>query len=351
MKSTLLLLLFFVISTVSCASNQRCGSGYGKCPAGECCSKWGYCGTTSEYCSNSQGCQLAYGDCKCGSGFGNCAAGSCCSKWGFCGKTSDYCSNSQGCQLAYGDCKCGSGFGKCAAGSCCSKYGYCGKTAAYCSNSQGCQLAYGDCRCGSEFGSCASGNCCSQWGYCGKTSDYCSTQPPQPPQQDGEIRLTTTYYNQCDNRNDTYNGCSLCGSGCLVTALTMMYNQSMGTNYYPTTYASQKMSFNGCAAAGGGYGPGVKSDKGKSNQGLQQKDALDNIMNSLKNGHIAVVGGDGYRNGYSTSHFVAVYGYVGNYQKPYKTSDFLMYDPGDRYKSTLDQLFAYITYNYQTLTF
>jgi len=160
----------------STGSNRRCGSSYGKCPAGECCSKWGYCGKTSEYCSNSQGCQLAYGDCKCGSGFGKCAAGSCCSKWGFCGKTSDYCSNSQGCQLAYGDCKCGSGFGKCAAGNCCSKWGFCGKTSDYCSNSQGCQLAYGDCKCGNGFGSCASGNCCSQWGFCGKTNDYCSRQ-------------------------------------------------------------------------------------------------------------------------------------------------------------------------------
>jgi len=158
----------------SVASNQRCGSGFGKCPAGQCCSKWGYCGTTSEYCSNSQGCQLAYGDCKCGSGFGSCAAGSCCSKWGYCGKTSAYCSNSEGCQLNYGDCRCGSGFGKCEAGSCCSQYGYCGKTSAYCSNSQKCQIAYGDCKCGNNFGSCANGYCCSQWGFCGKTNDYCS---------------------------------------------------------------------------------------------------------------------------------------------------------------------------------
>jgi len=136
MKSTILLFLFFVISTVTCASNQRCGSGYGNCPAGECCSKWGYCGTTSEYCSNSQGCQLAYGDCRCGSGFGKCVAGSCCSKWGYCGKTSAYCSHSQGCQLTYGDCKCGNGFGNCAPGNCCSQWGFCGKTADYCSGQQ-----------------------------------------------------------------------------------------------------------------------------------------------------------------------------------------------------------------------
>jgi len=42
----------------------RCGEGIGKCPEGQCCSKNGYCGTTSEFCTLSQGCQKEYGDCK-----------------------------------------------------------------------------------------------------------------------------------------------------------------------------------------------------------------------------------------------------------------------------------------------
>jgi len=49
-----------------CASaiTVRCGKGIGSCPDGQCCSKKGYCGTTSAYCSVSQGCQNKYGKCN-----------------------------------------------------------------------------------------------------------------------------------------------------------------------------------------------------------------------------------------------------------------------------------------------
>ncbi|XHG04270.1 hypothetical protein AWENTII_007546 [Aspergillus wentii] len=40
---------------------------------------------------------------RCGSGFGNCADGKCCSTAGYCGKTQDYC-RSPDCQLDYGHC-------------------------------------------------------------------------------------------------------------------------------------------------------------------------------------------------------------------------------------------------------
>jgi len=42
----------------------RCGPGIGKCQDGQCCSKKGYCGTTSEFCSLSLGCQSSYGKCE-----------------------------------------------------------------------------------------------------------------------------------------------------------------------------------------------------------------------------------------------------------------------------------------------
>jgi len=45
----------------------RCGKigkkKYGSCPSGLCCSKNGYCGTTSEFCNLSKGCQSKYGKC------------------------------------------------------------------------------------------------------------------------------------------------------------------------------------------------------------------------------------------------------------------------------------------------
>jgi len=150
---------------------KRCGGEYGRCPAGQCCSKNGYCGTSSLFCAPSQGCQSAYGDCKCGGENGSCPAGQCCSKNGYCGTTKAYCSADR-CQSKFGDCKCGNDFGKCSAGQCCSKKGYCGTTKAYCSADR-CQSEFGDCKCGNDFGKCSAGQCCSKKGYCGKTNAYC----------------------------------------------------------------------------------------------------------------------------------------------------------------------------------
>jgi len=167
-------------STMKVSTNGRCGPKFStKCPAGQCCSKDGYCGTTPSYCSVSKGCQIAYGDCKCGNKdgyeFGKCGDGYCCSSLNFCGKTTAHCYSSKGCLPEFGDCRCGSGYGKCAGGFCCSNLKYCGTTARHCSASKGCQIAYGDCRCGSEFGNCPSGNCCSQYNYCGTKNAYCSS--------------------------------------------------------------------------------------------------------------------------------------------------------------------------------
>jgi len=124
---------------------RRCGSGYNRCPAGQCCSKNGYCGYSPEYCSMNEGCQLSYGDCKCGGDHGNCKPGSCCSELGYCGKTAAYCSMDNGCQKTLGDCRCGPEFGKCQGDNCCSDLGYCGTTPAYCSLDEGCQSEFGRC--------------------------------------------------------------------------------------------------------------------------------------------------------------------------------------------------------------
>ncbi|KAL7943355.1 carbohydrate esterase family 4 protein [Trichoderma barbatum] len=42
-------------------SDLRCGPGLGRCDEGECCSEFGFCGTTAQSCSGSQ-CQLDYSD-------------------------------------------------------------------------------------------------------------------------------------------------------------------------------------------------------------------------------------------------------------------------------------------------
>lgn len=118
---------------------QNCG-----CAPDQCCSNYGYCGTTEEYCGpghcQSGPCQdtsttpttpTTGGDC-------GCAADQCCNNYGYCGTTEEYCGP--------GNCKSGpcegtpatlttpttGGICGCAPDQCCSNYGYCGTTEEYC---------------------------------------------------------------------------------------------------------------------------------------------------------------------------------------------------------------------------
>jgi len=144
------------------------------------------------------------------------------------------------------------------------------------------------------------------------------------------IELKTTPYYQCDFGDATYgpNGCSLCRSGCLVTSLTMMYNQVKGTSYIPTTY-DDLMGFEGCMASK--YVPSGTGLDLQSNLSLDT--ALNNLLGSLKNNHIAVFGSVGSRG----SHFIAVYGYTGDYKSPLKAQDFLIHDPSHKDRTRLSE--------------
>jgi len=168
---------------------DRCGPEFNnqKYHHNKCCSKYGWCGRTDEYCKISKGCQSEFGRCKdkkpntttssstrtiptttlilkdrCGPKFNNkkCHYNECCSKYGWCGRTDEYCKISKGCQSEFGECKnkknilahkiskngqCVKKDGKCLFGECCSKYGYCGKSSEYCSKKKGCQSEFGKC--------------------------------------------------------------------------------------------------------------------------------------------------------------------------------------------------------------
>lgn len=112
--------------TGTVSPNGRCGlTGAGQnlgyvCPTGKCCSRYGWCGTTDEYCASGS-CQPSYGKCsatapsgtvsldgRCGNkanGNNNgfvCPAGQCCSQYGWCGTTAGYCG--AGCQPTFGTC-------------------------------------------------------------------------------------------------------------------------------------------------------------------------------------------------------------------------------------------------------
>ncbi|CAG8786918.1 17611_t:CDS:2, partial [Cetraspora pellucida] len=81
-------------------------------PDNYCCSQWGYCGNTADFCDLNQGCQPDYGICgqisddgSCGPDTNNrCPDNYCCSQWGYCGNTPDFCDPNQGCQSGYGFC-------------------------------------------------------------------------------------------------------------------------------------------------------------------------------------------------------------------------------------------------------
>ncbi|OUM58892.1 carbohydrate-binding module family 18 protein [Piromyces sp. E2] len=173
---------------------RRCGSEFSnkKCLNNECCSKWGYCGTSKDHCK--AGCQSKYAKSTtkstgkintstkskttstikqkesssksnyCGPKYNNkkCSFGDCCSKDGKCGFGHEYCGD--GCQSEFGVClgelpdpnpqfpedepseiHCGPKYGykKCSFGDCCSKDGECGFGHKYCGN--GCQPEYGGC--------------------------------------------------------------------------------------------------------------------------------------------------------------------------------------------------------------
>ncbi|KAH9560611.1 hypothetical protein CY35_06G114700 [Sphagnum magellanicum] len=96
------LMAFVVVSSaVALAVAQEC-NGSNPCAGGKCCSQYGWCGCTIDYCGSGSGCQSHCSGCSGGGGSAECNSsnpcprGDCCSQYGFCGSTEDYCGN--GCQ-------------------------------------------------------------------------------------------------------------------------------------------------------------------------------------------------------------------------------------------------------------
>ena len=174
-----------------------------RCPSGECCSTFGYCGSSDDFCIYY--CDPKYSDCK-GSNEGistdgkcgklnskRCPPGECCSTYGYCGTSNDFCIKY--CDPNYGECKssksistdgnCGKLNGKiCPQGQCCSTFGYCGSKYAFCNKH--CDHNYSDCQpkyevstdgnCGKRNGkTCPEGWYCSTFGYCGTSHDFSHT--------------------------------------------------------------------------------------------------------------------------------------------------------------------------------
>ncbi|XP_055806191.1 chitin-binding lectin 1-like [Solanum dulcamara] len=211
-------------------SHRRCGKGFGgqKCiEPGECCSLYGWCGTTIAYCA-PENCQSqcvkpspppppsAYLRCGRQAGGRKCIKpGECCSLCGWCGTTIAYCAP-ENCQSqcvkpspppppsAYLRCGRQAGGRKCIKpGECCSLFGWCGTTIAYCAP-ENCQSqcvkpspppsAYPRCGRQGGGGKCIkTGECCSIYGWCGTTSNYCA---PKNCQSQCKSTLTSSANNR-----------------------------------------------------------------------------------------------------------------------------------------------------------
>ena len=139
--------------TSNVTTDDRCGVYNGKiCPPGYCCSTFGHCGTSDDFCGKY--CDPKYSKCnpkskpevstdrRCGKFNGKiCPETDCCSIYGYCGLSQDHCNKL--CDKDYSTCyeelevttddACGKKNGKrCPQGQCCSTYGYCGTNEDFC---------------------------------------------------------------------------------------------------------------------------------------------------------------------------------------------------------------------------
>ncbi|GKT47910.1 chitin deacetylase ARB_04768 [Colletotrichum spaethianum] len=187
-------------STLPVSTDGTCGASNGRqcfgSSAGNCCSQYGWCGSTTEHCGT--GCQSAYGTCNSGSNPSSSAApassGTPASSGGATRASSTNPAAATNTKISTnGQCG-GTGGLNCLGstfGDCCSPYNYCGNTTDHCGT--GCQSNFGSCSgtganvkvslngaCGAANGgtTCAGsafGNCCSQYNYCGSTTAHCGT--------------------------------------------------------------------------------------------------------------------------------------------------------------------------------
>jgi len=241
-------------------TSGRCGASYGSCANSKCCSKYGYCGTTDEYCGS--GCQSEYGKCnssnrttkktttttkktttttkktttttkkntstntsgRCGASYGSCANSKCCSKYGYCGTTDEYCGS--GCQSEFGKCNTNNTTTRKTTTTTKKTTTTTKKTTTTTKKSTSTNTSG---RCGATYGSCASGKCCSKYGYCGTTDEHCGSgcQSSYGKCNSNTIAVSTesgrcgANYGKCAGKSECcskYGYCGVssdhCGSGC-----------------------------------------------------------------------------------------------------------------------------------------
>ncbi|KAI9337719.1 hypothetical protein DFJ73DRAFT_798413 [Zopfochytrium polystomum] len=157
-------------TTLALTGDGACGGNGRRCYPGYCCSQYGYCGTTDEFCG--AGCQAGFGECG-GSAASSSADAS--TTTSATSTSSQQSSTSMTTALQSSTSatttttalqsttsttttaaapaptfestngQCGPTDGLCPLGLCCSEYGYCGASNYHCDTALGCNPLYGDC--------------------------------------------------------------------------------------------------------------------------------------------------------------------------------------------------------------
>lgn len=165
----------------------------------------------------------------------------------------------------------------------------------------------------------------SGWGV--TNNGYCNikyltkknnTDNPTNVTPEASINIYTKPLKQKNYPKEYTKGCTIASYGCCVTSITMALNQIQQKNYSPYDIAG-RMAFSGCGAYHSSF-----NDLGFK---IIHKPTLQDVLDGLMAGNIVPYGATTGSN----QHWVAVYGYTGDY-KNLKSSDFLIHDPGkDRF--------------------
>jgi len=136
----------------------------------------------------------------------------------------------------------------------------------------------------------------------------------QPTVNNNVIENYTTLIKQYNYPKEYAAGCTIKKYGSCITSVTMALNRVYRKNYTPYDIA-KKMTFNQCGAYHSSF----------TNLGftIVNEPSLEMIMNALRAGRIVPFG---TKNSKGNQHWVAVYGYIGDF-KTLDSSDFLIYDP------------------------
>jgi len=156
-------------------------------------------------------------------------------------------------------------------------------------------------------------------GYClmnyivPNNTTFSNDEPPIV--ESGEIKLITAHLKQYNYPYEYAAGCTIKKYGSCITSVTMAINQIQKRNFTPYNIA-KRMIFNNCGAFFSSF-----TSLGFT---VIHNPTLEVILESLKAGHIVPYGS---KNSMGAQHWVAIYGYIGDY-KDIQSSDFLIYDPG-----------------------